>query len=162
MGRERGRGSRSPNLAGGFLPTEAQPAGWGTCSGAPPALLGGHSGTESPLPRTPLLSFSKRLALQFRFVFAEPNQYCKHTEGVFIFLESKITKQHIRREAFNSVGSFLLLGIKVMIISPGFFQATHRSGGKCAASAAQVTSARGERRFWAVVLGDPCAIPTSL
>lgn len=114
---------------------------------APPAPPRGHSGAESQLPRLPSLFFSKRRALQFGLVFAAPNQHCKHAKGVFIFLESKITKQHIRREAFNSAGSFLLSGIKAMIIRAGSFQATHRSSGKRAANTARVTSAHGEREI---------------
>lgn len=86
----------------------------GSAPWAPPAPLRAHSSTESQLPRLPSFSFLKCLALQFRLVFAEPNQHCKQTEGVFIYFESKTTKR-IRREAFNSIGSSLLLGIKVMM-----------------------------------------------
>lgn len=70
------------------------------------AHLHASSSLQSRIQRLPSLFLLQSLALQFQLVFAAPNEHCKHAEGGFIFLER--TTQHIRREALNSAGSFLL------------------------------------------------------
>lgn len=105
----RAAGSRSPTPAGASFPQRRDRL---------PGPLLPH-GRAIPAPRAaPRLSslFPAGSLPSNHGVFAAPNQLCKHAEGGFIFLESKITKQHIRGKAFNSVGSFLLLGIKVTMI----------------------------------------------